>query len=176
MVNIAEFGRLFGQVNGEKGQNFRSWNFKPGMEYGDPLFWWSTTGKKRPRPHEGIDFFCYEDGQGKKYELTRCLVPTPCDAKVIALCPDFLGISVFLLAKQEWGQADIVVLAHICSHVEKGQILKKGDVVGEVPPVRQGVPAHLHVSFLQGDWHDLPLKLSWPALLSQYKLRFVRPF
>lgn len=146
------------------------------MAFNDLECWWPTFQKKRPQPHEGIDFFCYEDSLGKVHYLTQHLVPAPCHGRVVALCPDFLGRSVFLQAEKQDGKSGMYVLAHISPHVHVGQILNEGDGVGEVAAVKGDVPAHLHVSFLQGDWRDLPEKLSWSAILAQKKLRFVRPF
>ena len=64
----------------------------------------------------------------------------------------------------------------VASDVEVGQRFRQGDILGRVAQAQGEVPGHLHVSFLQGDWRDLPGELSWPALLDQQKLRFVRPF
>lgn len=176
MVSIGEFGNLFPAVNNKDKSGFRSWLFQPGMGYGDSDFWWSTLRQKRPADHEGIDFFCYEDNRGRIRSLSGCLVPAPCGGQVIAVCRDFLGQSVFLLADQVMGYKGIFVLAHITPHVHVGQRLKQGNVVGRVAETQGEAPSHLHVSFVQGDHRDLPAKLSWPTLLDQQKLRFLRPF
>ncbi len=146
------------------------------MGYGDLEFWWSGLPKKRPRVHEGIDFFCYEDRRGRIHSLARILVPAPCGGEVVALCPDFLGQSLFLRVDQPNSHRTIVVLSHLASHVEVGQRVEQGEVVGRIVETQGAVPGHLHVSFLRGDDQDLPAKLSWPALLGQQRLRFIRPF
>ena len=176
MLSLAAFGRLFSAVNNNNEKEFRFWIFEPGMAYGDPELWWPSLREKRPRPHEGIDFFCYEDCQGIIHNLSSRLVPAPCDGTVIGLCPDFLGHSVFLLPDQLAGLGGIYVLAHISPHVCLGQRVQQGNVVGRVAVARGAAPGHLHVSYLQGEWRDLPLELSWPALFSQRQLQFVRPF
>lgn len=176
MKGIDGFGVLFAGTNTQDGHPFRRWLFQPGMGYGEWEFWWPAPGQKRPRAHEGIDFFCYEDGRDRIHSVAQSLVPMPSRAVVIALCTDFLGQSVFLLPDQLAPKRGILVLAHMAPCVQVGQRLQQGDIVGRVAATSGEVPAHLHVSFLEGDWRDLPAKLSWPALLGQQKLRFVRPF
>lgn len=171
-----EFGSLFAARNNNDGHLFKSWIFEPGMAYGDLNFWWPTHVQKRPRAHEGIDFFCYEDGEGKRHFLTRSLLPAPCSGRVVALCPDFLGHSVFVRPENMADQRRVVVFAHIVSHVKVGQRVELGDIVGTVGAAKGEVPGHLHVSSLVGDMADLPVKLSWPALLGQSKLQFCCPF
>ncbi len=176
MLSIASFGRLFSSGHEGDDYSFDRWLFQPGMAYGDVGFWWPMSQEKRPRPHEGIDFFCYEDRRGRRHSLTLRSVPAPCGGEVIGLCPDFLGHSVFLRPDHSADQGGVYILAHISPQVSVGQIMKQGDVVGRVAAARGETPAHLHVSFLLGDWRDLPGELNWPGLLGQEKLRFVRPF
>lgn len=176
MVTIVDFGNLFPVVNNSDEHSFRRWLFQSGMGYGDLEFWWSGLPKKRPRAHEGIDFFCYEDSRGRIHSLAQILVPAPCAGEVVAVCPDFLGQSLFLRVDHPKSHRCIVVLAHIASHLHVGQRVEQGDVAGRVVGTPGEVPPHLHVSLLLGDERDLPAKLSWPALLDQQRLRFVRPF
>lgn len=176
MISVDNFGSLFLAVNGQGEHGFGRWVFQPGMAYGDAEFWWSSNQKKRPRSHEGIDFFCYEDSRGMSHSLGRSLVPAPCGGDVIGLCRDFLGQSLFLLADHSTSPKGVFVLAHIASDARVGQRVRQGGILGRIAFGRGEVPGHLHVSFLQGDWRDLPGELSWPALLDQQKLRFVRPF
>ncbi|MDR9502311.1 MAG: M23 family metallopeptidase [Desulfurivibrionaceae bacterium] len=176
MISLASFGSLFSALNNRKEHLFRSWLFEPGMGYHDWQFWWPSPRGKRPRPHEGIDFFCYKDQLGRLHNLDTSLVPAPCGGTVVALCGDFLGQSVFLLPEQPGDRDGLYVLAHISPHVGPGERVQQGDVVGSVAAARGVIPPHLHVSFLQGRWGDLPVELSWPALIKQRQLRFVRPF
>jgi murein DD-endopeptidase MepM/ murein hydrolase activator NlpD len=173
MMKLNEFGVLCSAVNKH---SFREWIFQPGMAFGDSIFWWETQQKKRPRSHEGIDFFCYEDSDGRSHYLDQSLVPAPCAGRVVALCEDFLGQSVFVTNDQENGSASIYVLAHINAHVQVGQKLKQGDVVGQVGSAQGQVPAHLHVSLILGNWRYVPVPLSWKDLIAQQKLQFSQPF
>jgi hypothetical protein len=176
MISLAEFGSLFSALNNRKEHLFRSWHFEPGMGYNDWQLWWTSPRGKRPRPHEGIDFFCYEDQLGRLHNLGTSLVPAPCDGTVVALCADFLGQSFFLLPDLPADQESLYVLAHISPHVGLGQRVRQGDAVGSVAAALGVIPPHLHVSFLLGRWGELPVELSWPALHGQRQLRFVRPF
>ncbi len=176
MLTLSEFGVLFEQLNKWYDNGFLSWFFELGMNYSDKEYWWPSYRQKRPVSHEGIDFFWYVDGHGQKRPLGQAKVPCPCDGKVLALCEDFLGQSVFILNADPAGKVDLFAVAHIIPSVRIGQRVKCGDLVGVIAPGQGRVPGHLHVSALYGDWHDLPRQLTWPALNKQKGLHFVNPF
>jgi hypothetical protein len=175
MMGSARFGALVAGLAAGAPHTFRRWRLKPGMAFGADHFWWPAAGKKRPRPHEGIDFFCYEDTRKRVHYLAGGLVPCPCHGEVVGLCPDFLGHSVFVRAAGPCGPG-IYVLAHVAPSVDLGQIVAPGQGVGTVAAGTGRVPGHLHVSLLGGGPGDLPAQLSWPALLAQEKLQWQRPF
>ncbi|MEN8256645.1 MAG: hypothetical protein ABFS09_02165 [Thermodesulfobacteriota bacterium] len=176
MLTISKFLALFASLNKWQSNDFRSWIFEAGMNYGDQEFWWPSQRQKRPASHEGIDFFCYEDAHGGKRFLDQAKVPCPSDGQVVAVCKDFLGETVFVATADQTDPIDLFVFAHLVPRIELGQAVRGADAVGVIAPGSDKVPGHLHVSALQGDWHDLPRDLSWPALNAQKKLQFVYPF
>ncbi|PLX49007.1 MAG: hypothetical protein C0613_08995 [Desulfobulbaceae bacterium] len=173
---MQQFGLLVSRINQGDGGDFGRWLFEPGMAFGDMVSWWRPAPARRAVAHEGVDFYRYEDRYGRHQYMADRLVPAPCRCRIVAVCDDFLGRSLFLVPQQPVAEGQIFVFGHITPLVEIGRQVQAGDVVGRVTTPQGRVPGHLHVSCLQGDWRHLPQQLSWPTLLAEPGLRFVRPF
>lgn len=176
MLGMQQFGLLVGRINQGPGADFGCWLFESGMAFGDMVSWWQPAQARRPTAHEGVDFFRYVDQSGRRHYMADCLVPAPCRCRVVAVCDDFLGRSLFLVPNRPAAERHLFVFGHLKPLVEIGRQVRTGDVVGRVTTPQGRVPGHLHVSCLQGDWRHLPQQLSWPDLLAEPGLRFVRPF
>ncbi len=170
-MEIQSFANLYREINLLAGEQFSSWCFMPGMGLGDGNKWWVDGAEKRAVVHEGIDFFWYEGQRGRSHVQPGDFIPSCCDGKVVACCPDFLGCSLFVIDEN----FSCFVFSHIFTTLLVGDLVTVGSQLGKIAQTNGPVPPHLHVSkFMAGlDWDWSVVTWQW---LHQQQIAFVSPF
>jgi len=175
----------FVAANKLQNQGFIAWRFLPGMSFGEDCAWWGRQDN-RPSSHEGLDFRCFVDSQGRTIPLAEgMLVPVAEEGDIRQIFNDFLGQSV-LIAHDLCGNGRRLysIYAHIKAvdtcrlgeHVLAGQII--GSIAyGRCRTAAAGsgqVPAHLHLSYL---WLPLSFQktFDWRTAHLDQEIIFIDP-
>ena len=138
----------------------------PGMEFGSREKWWPDSGL-RPTRHEGIDLCYYEVETGKECAFSpKTLVPVMASGRIVAICRDFLGYSLFLDHEYEQRLRFCSIYAHIIPFdlLAVGKRLSAGQTIGTVADTtgrKNRMPAHLHLSLMRVDKHIAPENFDW---------------
>lgn len=147
---IKYFTNSFMQLNGNQYPSFKHWVFLPGMAYGEKEKWWKPDSF-RPRPHEGIDFCCFEDEKNKTHQLwPGDLIPFFISGQIISICKDFVAESVFVKGECQGYKNIIAIHSHINSCSRIGDYVQAGEIAGAIE-VSSSVPAHFHLSVIGAD-------------------------
>ncbi len=175
VLDAKRFAKALFELNGRKNFQFRNWLFLPGMGFGDKQKWWSG-GEERLQSHEGVDICRYEDTCGNQCLLKKdTKVPLLMSGRIVAICDDFLGKSVFVKGSAKQGRW-IAVHAHITTELLCGDFVEEGDAAGQIASGRSVIPAHFHLSLIKYDSFKLPDKLDWHFLNTSDQGIFVDPF
>lgn len=159
---------------------FTEFYLYPGMEFQSPVKWWPDSGI-RPTLHEGIDF-CYfrtTSGEEKAFSPEIC-VPVMTAGKIVAICRDYLGYTVFFEHLYKMDQRFLSIYAHIVPRqdVHTGQHLQGGEIIGQVADTagrKNRMPAHLHLSIMQIDQEVTEEMLTWDLICNSERGRLIDP-
>ncbi|MBI5559483.1 MAG: hypothetical protein HY885_17815 [Deltaproteobacteria bacterium] len=150
--------------------------FLPGMAFGDREKWWAP-GETRSSPHEGVDLYCYRAADGKDHFLRAGMkVPHLISGKVIAICRDFLGNSVFVMGADGLFGSLLAVYGHIAARDICGDMVYKGDEAGVIASSTGAVPSHLHLSLLKIPAEFSVENLDWKYLNKCHGNLYLNPF
>jgi len=150
------------------GMWFRGFLFAPGMLFGSEVLWWPPH-KRRPAPHEGLDFQLFADPSGGSHAVSPG-APVPCvlPGVVVASFQDFIRSTVIVKhdAKRD-GRVLHSVFGHIAPTVRVGAHLGAGAIVGKVGAnPKSAAPAHLHLSAAWLEEGHVPPE-SWKELIER---------
>lgn len=152
----------------------------PGMEFQSPLKWWPDSGF-RPTLHEGIDFCYYRTSSGDEEKFSpEIVVPVMTFGKIMAICPDYLGHTIFFDHLHETDRRYLSIYAHLIPQqgLKVGQFLREGELVGHVADTtgrRNRMPTHLHLSILQIDSQLSAEMLSWALICNSDRGQLIDP-
>jgi hypothetical protein len=177
----SNFLEHFLRLNGLEAAGFASWEFLPGMRFGEREAWW-RGGTPREAPHEGLDLAAFRTRVGSRLPLGPGLrVPTLEAGTLAAIVPDFLGRSVFVAHGRQDGEGRRLhsVYGHLAPLpvLAPGCPLREGDEIGAIadPAARKSsVPAHLHLTlaWIAGDARG---PLGWSVLLDPVRALLIDP-
>ena len=169
-IPASRFTEFILRENGLDRHGFQAWAFLPGMLFKAGDKWWGDRGK-RTLPHEGLDFFLFNNGWGRVLRLgegTR--IPAMYGGTVVAIIDHFLGKSIVLEHRfPELGGP----LLTIYGHTVVGEVLQlnsavgAGEIIGTLADSRRSkahAHPHLHVSLArpsEGTTYD---SLGWRYL------------
>lgn len=152
-LGASDFGERLVSLNALRAQGFVAWEFLPGMRFGERAAWW-REGAERDRPHEGLDIGYFRTAEQRRLSLqagTR--IPMTWAGTIVAVVPDFLGLSIFVAHPREDGSGRRLhtVFGHVAPRpgIAAGCQLREAELVGTIadPSGRKTtVPAHLHVT------------------------------
>jgi len=152
----------------------------PGMEYRSQVKWWPDKGV-RPTLHEGIDFCYYLDSACKEHYVTPDFkVPVMADGRVMTICDDYLGQTVFLDHGYDCVSRFLSIYAHIVplKDLQKGDMLVQGEVIATVADTtgrKNRMPAHLHISLMQADRRISADKFDWNLMCYGKNIELLDP-
>jgi len=157
-----------------------AWRFYPGMLFGSLEKWWPDAGQ-RPAAHEGLDICYYTDASGTDRQFDPGVqVPVMAAGKILGLCDDFLGRSVFVAHNVGEPLLLVSVYAHIrpLPDVRFGNGVPAGAVLGTVADTagRQNrMPPHLHVTVMQIPSDLRGISLDWKFICRSDKVLLINP-
>lgn len=152
------------------------WVFTGGMGFGDEYTWWGGR-KRRPAPHEGVDFYAYVDKNSRQRTLRAGIrIPFLARGRIVSVCDDFLGRSLFVHHEFETGEAIVAVYGHLATRWTGGEEVHPGEVAGGLAPATAVVPSHLHISFFLPPPGCRPEQLDWRYLNNCEFSCFIDPF
>lgn len=161
---------------------FATWDFLPGMRFGERAAWWSG-GAQRATPHEGLDICLYRTGEGRRLPLgAGARVPALWPGEVVALTLDFLGVSVFVA--HAWQDREGRRLHSVYGHLDPrpglawGILLAAGEEVGAVAQPsgsRGAAPPHLHLTVALVGGGSGPGRLDWNTMRESSRVRLLDP-
>lgn len=162
-------------MNNVNANDFLNWSFLSGMGFGDFQKWWEDG--LRMRPHEGVDISQYNDIHGTCHVLgEQTKVPFFLSGKVVAICDDFLGKTVFVHGLcRKYGEV-VAGHAHIIPAVLPGMNIMAGEVAGQFAPPNSKVPAHFHLSLIRFPPGCRLKDLDWNFLNNCEQELFLEPF
>lgn len=152
----------------------------PGMEFGSREKWWPDRGI-RPTPHEGIDFCYYTNSEGLENSVTSSFrVPVLSDGRILMICKDYLGYTVFLEHMCQDSLRFLSIYAHLIPNreISRGDRLHAGEVIGCVADTtgrRNRMPAHLHLSFIQVKTSIPAEQYDWDLICYSQRKQLVDP-
>ncbi|MDJ0622372.1 MAG: M23 family metallopeptidase [Desulfocapsaceae bacterium] len=152
----------------------------PGMEFQSQLKWWPDSGL-RPTLHEGIDFCYYRTSSGKELTFSpEIRIPVMASGKIMAICQDYLGHTVFLDHLYETTERFLSIYAHIVPqhNLNVGQPIEKGEVIGKVADTsgrKNRMPGHLHLSIMKVDRQVSEEMLTWDLICNSERSRLIDP-
>lgn len=146
--DLAEWLALLAKESG-----FKSWIFRPGMLFGDPMEWWGECNRRRT-VHEGIDF---AEGQHIAEGIKAVLEGTPvrsiAEGEMVAIVDDFIGKTVITrhsAIRQANGDLFHTFLSHIQPEIAGLGPIVRGQILGRIgKPESARISPHLH---LTGAW------------------------
>ncbi len=154
--------------------------FYPGMLFKSEKKWWPDAGT-RPTRHEGIDICYYKDRTGTERQFTPHInIPVMTSGRVFAICPDFLGYSVFVDHEVTGPTRLLSVYAHIIptENLTVGVEVMTGYVVGKVADTKgrkNRMPAHLHISILEIPDRVAAAGLDWGYICNSNEVTLFDP-
>lgn len=148
------------------------WLLGQGMGFAHDSKWWAEG--QRPAPHNGLDLYRYRDGKGVERTIEPgALVPMLMPGRVIALAPDYIGTSVFVL-HEEHGLMSAFGHMDPAAVVSAGSRLGADAVLGRIArSARAACPSHLHISVAETT--DVLPELTWETLEGAAGVRFLDP-
>lgn len=152
----------------------------PGMEFQSPEKWWPDSGV-RPTLHEGIDFCYYRSCSGEECAFSpETAVPVMTSGKVMAICRDYLGHTVFFDHLRETDRRFLSIYAHLVPRqgLQAGQDLHGGDVIGHVADTsgrKNRMVAHLHLSVMAIDKQVSAEMLTWDFICNSARGQLIDP-
>ncbi|MEE4239862.1 MAG: peptidoglycan DD-metalloendopeptidase family protein [Desulfopila sp.] len=161
-------------------QGAKEYILYPGMEFGSREKWWPDSGM-RPTAHEGIDICYYRDAAGEERTLPLTSnLTVMASGRVVAICRDFLGYSLFLDHEYEDELRFLSVYAHIAPHnsIAAGQYLHPGDSIGSIADTtgrKNRMVAHLHVTLMQVERFVSAEKYDWDLINRSPYSRLIDP-
>jgi len=148
----SSFTRSFVMLNRLERSGFAHWVFKSGMEFETFDKWWDGECS-RVTPHEGFDFCCFEDRNGKLVNLVaKSIVPAMYAGTVVSIFKDLLGSSI-LVAHDflEKGRRLYSIYAHTSAFntIQTGIRVKAGEAIAMICAVEnKSILPHLHLSVI----------------------------
>lgn len=147
----SDFSYFLQELNGFAG-DFSHWHFQPGMLFAENQAWWQP-GRRRPAPHEGVDFRGYVNLAGETVCFNgRAKVPSLYEGEIAGIFDDFLGRSLLIgHAHFEAGKRLYSLYAHLRPREGcwLGARVRAGQWIATIAPAKgKKVPAHLHLSTL----------------------------
>ena len=168
-------------LSGNELSNAKKWVFYPGMLFGNNEKWWTKGFRKTP--HEGLDFVLYQNGQGDIFHLDcDTKVPVIADGKIVTICDDFLGQSIFVSHDIYRGNNNkeqlITVYAHLIPYreIKQGAIVKEGGVVASIADTKgkkNSIPSHLHISAMWVSKGVCLNTLTWDIICNSNKIKLI---
>ena len=160
--------------NGLDWKGFQEWIFYSAMLFGSRDKWWGDRGE-RDRQHEGLDIYLYRTGDGDiQYLDADTKIPVIFDGRVVKVCKDFLGESVFVSHNiyNLNGSRLYTIYGHTRPHdsIRSGEELSAGGVVGVLAGTRENngtIPHHLHISVAWIPDTVLSQELDWEVITEQ---------
>ena len=161
---------------------FQRWAFYPGMLFDAEYAWWGD-GKKRARPHEGLDMCLYEDRQGTQHALSSSVrIPAIYEGLVVKVDDDFLGKSIYVKHGLFDSSGNVLFTAYghtaPARGIRPGLEVAEGQVMATVAgdAGKKGAPPpHLHISAVwvpeSLGWDDL----DWATISAREAVRPVDP-
>jgi hypothetical protein len=150
------------------------------MEFDSREKWWPDKGM-RPTRHEGVDICYYEDEDGTEGRLSSATyVPVMALGRIVAICRDFLGYSLFLDHEYDQPLRFCSVYAHIRpkENLAVGQLLNAADVIGTIADTKgrkNRMPAHLHLSLMRLDGKISPDTFNWNLITTSPQVELLDP-
>lgn len=159
-----------------------AWEFLPGMRFGERAAWWRGAAA-RAADHEGLDICRYRTRDGRRLGLVAgARVPAVWAGEVVAVVPDFLGVSVFVAHESRDGRGWRLHTAY--GHVlpraglAPGSLLGDGEEIGTIADTaarRHAVPPHLHLTLALIDPAAGEGVLDWGALREKSRVQLLDP-
>lgn len=150
---------------------YRGFRFAPGMLFGSDVLWWPPH-KRRPAPHEGLDYQLFADPSGGSHPVPPgTSVPCVLPGVVVASLQDFIRSTIIVKhdVKRD-GRVLHSVYGHVAPAVRVGAHCGAGAVVGTVGTVganpKTAAPAHLHLSAAWLEEGHVPPE-SWKELIER---------
>lgn len=181
MLPTGRFFTYLLSVNSPRLDDFKLWQFHPGMLFQASLQWWSVE-KPRSTPHEGLDLCWFEDVGGSRRSLDgTTFIPAPFAGTIVKISQDFLGQSIFLA--HDIYSAEKFRLYTAFGHtvprrgLTAGHSVSKGEVIASiaVPEHKTAVPPHLHLSTALIP-ADMPVvDLDWKILGNEPAVTLIDP-
>jgi murein DD-endopeptidase MepM/ murein hydrolase activator NlpD len=144
------------------------------------LKWWPDVGV-RPTLHEGIDFCYYGKPSGQECAFTPDIhVPVMAEGEVVAVCPDYLGRTVFLDHCHDSPLRFLSIYAHMVPHpdIQAGRRVEAGEVIGTIADTtgrKNRMPAHLHLSIMEVEKEVPPEHFTWDLICNSELGRLLDP-
>jgi hypothetical protein len=165
------FHQRFIAYNHLDDKDFKEWVLHPAMLFGSNHKWWDDFGE-RNTAHEGLDLCCYRTNDGDiQYLNESTKVPVIFAGRVVEVCSDFLGESVFV--SHDIYNSNKRRLHTIYGHIKPGDNvcpgarLNEGDIIGILSNKRKSsgvIPYHLHISIAWLSETLSPEKPGWQML------------
>jgi len=152
------------------------------MLFGSDHMWWGDMGK-RNTPHEGLDFHLYRTVDGNIKSLDeKTLVPALFSGIIANICPDFLGMSVFI-SHDNYHENDsrlFTIYGHInpADNIHPGLKVNEGDVIGTIADTAKTgskAPPHLHLTLSWISDTVSPSRLDWQTITDSLKVKLLDP-
>jgi len=168
--------------NGLRAAGFTSWEFLPGMRFGESTAW-SRGGAPRDGAHEGLDICRYRTMEGGQLRLgDGARVPVIYPGEVVSIVEDFLGVSIFVAHEHcdSRGRQLHTIYGHLLPRtgLTPGSHLGAGDAVGTIADTsgnRRTVPPHLHLTMALIEREGGPERLDWGALQDRSRVLLLDP-
>ncbi len=163
----SSFTRSFVMLNRLERSGFAHWVFKSGMEFETSDKWWDGECS-RVTPHEGLDFCCFEDRNGKLVNLVaKSIVPAMYAGTVVSIFKDLLGSSI-LVAHDflEKGRRLYSIYAHTSAFktIQTGTLVKAGEAIAMICAVEnKSILSHLHLSVIWAEESAIA-NLDWQTM------------
>jgi len=147
------FTEMLIQANALDPQDFKCWDFCPGMLFGSMDKWWGDHGQ-RDFPHEGVDLCLYEDPHGQRLRLdAKTRIPVMADGVVRAMFKDYLGQAVIIehddFQGGEGGWLSVYAHTEPRKDLRCGTAVRAGDIIAAMADTRRSkakILPHLHLS------------------------------
>lgn len=160
--------------------------FQPGSLFCAPDLWWSsgpqTSPARRPHPHEGLDLYWMEKGDGDAQAIDPfMLIPSLLPGTLLHFHHDFLGETLYI-------QHPDIRRGNACFHTIFGHMRPGGwsgtavilpdQFLGTINPlaVKGKAPAHLHISCAWIADNFPRTALCWEAVATNEAVRLIDPF
>jgi hypothetical protein len=160
----------------------RRWLFEPGMEFQAGDKWWGDRGR-RAAPHEGLDFYRYEDAQGAPRTVDGNLqIPAAFAGCVENIAPDFLGQSIFL--SHDFftlrGRRLYSIYGHTAPRagLQAGRQVEEGEVIARLAAPAgkpRAIPPHLHLTCAWIAPELPPEEITWQTLAAHPAIILLDP-